>query len=129
MKKILVLILCGSLASCVSKRVDIEPVSPRSPVVLASPVKAHLKDGSVVVYLNGVTVTADALNGPGTKHDVTRVNSVPVDTVPLSDVIGMESYRSSLNKVETVLYTLANAAKVAGLVMGGFILLLLSMWK
>src|SRR5215218_847026 len=72
MKKIPVLARCVSLVSCVfvSRRVDIEPVSPQSPVAVGSPVNAHLNDGSVIVYPDGVTVTADSLSGPGTRHDV-----------------------------------------------------------
>jgi len=116
MKKIPVLALCVSLVSCVfvSRRVDIEPVSARSPVAVSSPVKAHLKDGSVIVYPDGVTVTADSLSGPGTRHDVTRVHSTAVDTIALSEVIGMESYRTKVNRGETFL--VSTLATVGGLV-------------
>lgn len=121
MKKILVLVLCGSLASCVfiARRVDIQPVSTRSPVSVRSPVKAHLKDGSVILYPKGVTVTTDSLTGPGTRHDITRAGSTPVNNIPLSDVIGMESYRTVVNPGETFLVSTLTSA---GAVVAGAIL-------
>lgn len=116
MKKILVAILSISLVSCVfvSRRVDIEPVSTRSPVTVRTAVKAHLKDGAMVEYPSGVTVTADSLTGEGTKYDLTRTTSARVETIPLSEVIGMETYRTAVNTGESILVsTLASAGGFA----------------
>ena len=116
MKKALVAFLSLSLVSCVliSRRVEITSVSTRDPVTVRSPVKAHLKDGSTVVYLNGVTVTADALEGEGTRHDLTLTTTSRVDRVPLSDVLGVETFRTRVNTGESVVFsTLASAGVVA----------------
>lgn len=44
------------LSACVvSRGVRVEPV-PREPVEVKSPVKAHLADGSTVVFVEGATV-------------------------------------------------------------------------
>jgi len=64
-------LLAVGMASCVFRRVEIHPVDTRVPVTVSTAVKAHLKDGSTVVYPQGVTVTADALQGPGTKYGLT----------------------------------------------------------
>jgi len=119
-KKYLALILSVALSSsCVSRRVDVEPVNPRTPVTVKSPVKAHLKDGATVVYPEGVTVTTDALLGRGTRYDVTLQSGTTVDTVPLADVLGMETYRSRVNAAQT---TVLSAAAAAGSFVGGVIL-------
>jgi hypothetical protein len=78
-------------------------------------VKAHLKDGSMVEYPRGVTVTADTLSGEGRRHDLTRTSSVRVETIPLSEVIGMESYRTAVNTGQSVVVsTLASAGALFG---------------
>jgi hypothetical protein len=100
----------------VSRRVDVEPVNTRAPVILKSPVKAHLVDGSTVVYADGVTVTGDALKGRGLRYDLKLDLGKTVDTVPLTEVIGMEAYRTRVNPLET---TLLSTATAAGAVFGG----------
>lgn len=111
MKRCLALLLSGAvLSSCVSRRVDVEPVSTRAPVTVKSPVKAHLVDGSTIVYPDGVTVTGDALLGRGLRYDLNLVAGRTVDTVPLADVVGMETYRTRVNPLETTLLTTATAA-------------------
>ena len=116
MKRCLAFILsCAVMASCVFRRVDVEPVSTRAPVAVKSAVKAHLRDGFTVVYPEGVTVTGDALQGRGTRYDLNLQNGTPVDRVPLADVIGMETYRTRVKPLETTLLT---SATVAGALFG-----------
>ncbi|MCA1559298.1 MAG: hypothetical protein LC753_16705 [Acidobacteria bacterium] len=117
MKTILVVLLSFSLAACVfiSRRLDVQSISTRAPVTVASPVKAHLKDGSTVVYPWGVAVTADALVGEGARHDSTLKNSTTVERVELSEVLGLESYRTRTNGAESFLVSsLATAGAVVG---------------
>jgi hypothetical protein len=120
LKKCLALLLSVALvSSCVSRRVDVEPVNTRTPVRVQSPVKAHLADGSTVVYPDGVEVTADAVLGRGSRYDVTLQTGTTVDSVPLADVLGMETYRTRVNATET---TLLSAAVAAGAFVGAVIL-------
>lgn len=104
-----ILLAVATAVSCVSRRVDVEQVSTATPFLVKSPVKAHLKDGSTVVYPKGVSVTADALQGTGTRHDVGLQTSMVVHTVPLTEVIGMETYRTRVNATETALLSTAGA--------------------
>jgi hypothetical protein len=92
------------MASCVFKRLEIQSVDTRVPVTVSAAVKAHLTDGSTVVYPRGVTVTSDALVGPGTKYSLTLV-AEPVTRITLADVVGMESYRTRVNAGRTALVT------------------------
>ena len=113
MKKVLVVLLSVALVSCVfvSKRVDVTSESTREPIAVKRPVKAHLNDGSTVVYSNGVTVTTDALVGAGVQYNTTRSATKAVQRVPLSDVIGMESFSTRVNAVQSIaLSTVASGA-------------------
>ena len=120
-KKILAVLLSISLSACVfiSRRLEIQSVSTRSPVIVSSPVKAHLKDGSTVVYPRGVQVTADALVGQGTRHDVSLTTGTSVDRIELSDVLGMESYRTRTNGAQSFI---VSSLVSAGAFVGGVLL-------
>ena len=110
MKRCVAIVLAvATVVSCVSRRVDVEQVGTAAPVLVKSPVKAHLKDGSTVLYPDGVSVTADALQGTGTRHDIGLQTSTVVHSVPLADVLGMETYRTRVNATETALLSTAGA--------------------
>ncbi|MEO8719091.1 MAG: hypothetical protein ABI423_12815, partial [Burkholderiales bacterium] len=114
MKKILAVLLSVLMASCVviSRRVEVKSVSTRAPVKVTSAVKAHLKDGSTVLYPYGIVVTATELIGRGTHYDVTLRKETYIESVPLDQVLGMESYRGRVNGAETFIVT--SLATVAG---------------
>lgn len=105
MKKLVAVLLAVCLASCVFKRVEIQSVQTRAPITVSTAVKAHLTDGSTVVYPQGVTVTADALQGRGTKYSVTLASEVTVELVPLADVVGVESFETRVDKGTTAVVT------------------------
>jgi hypothetical protein len=74
MKRLLVGAILGGLAISVPggvfHRVQVQQVVPRDAVTVTSAVKAHLKDGSTVVYANGVTVSGGMLRGAGVRYDL-----------------------------------------------------------
>ena len=113
-------VLCAvavSTASCIliSQRVAVQSVSPGQATVITTPVKAHLKDGTTVVYPNGVTVVGQSLRGSGTHYDLTLAGSVRVRNIPLDSVVAMESFRTDTNIVQTVAFsTLASVGAVIG---------------
>ncbi len=117
MRKLIAVLLAISVASCVFRGVDVKQVDTRAPVVVKSPVKAHLNDGATVVYPNGVTVTSDALVGPGTKYGLNSGDAV-VQRVALSDVLGMETFRTKVDITSTLLMsTLGAVGAFAGSVL------------
>ena len=124
MKKLVAVLLAVCLASCVFRRVEIHAVDTRVPVIVSTAVKAHLTDGSTVVYPQGVTVTADALQGQGTKYGLTLTSEMKVERIPLADVLGMESYRTRVNvgttAVVTTLATIGAAFGAAALAVAIF---------
>ena len=74
-------------------------------------VKAHLADGSTVVYPRGVELTGGTVVGSGTRYNFALTDSTPVDSLPLDSVVAMESFHTTVRPVETVLVSgLATAA-------------------
>lgn len=117
MKKLLLVALALTTAACVfvAHRVDVRSMDIRQPVNVHGAVKAHLKDGSTVLYPTGVTVTGNALEGEGTRYDLTLTHSTRIGTVPLDSVIGMESYRTAVKGAQTfIVSTLATAGGIFG---------------
>jgi hypothetical protein len=109
MKRFLVGALLAALAisagGCVFHRVQVQPVIPRDAVVVTNPVKAHLKDGSTVVYANGVTVSGGTLRGAGVRYDLALQQSTNVDSIPLDSVVGMESFQTRVDGAKTAIVT------------------------
>lgn len=108
--------LAISAAGCVFHFVQVQQVVPRDAVVVTSPVKAHLKDGSTVVYANGVNVSGGTLLGAGVRYDLALKQSTKVNTIPLDSVVGMESFQTRVNGVKTAIVT---TLVTAGAIVGG----------
>jgi hypothetical protein len=111
-------LLCAlaiSAAGCVFHYVQVQQVVPRDAVAVTSPVKAHLKDGSTVVYANGVMVSGGTLVGTGVRYDIALKQSTNVGSIPLDSVVGMESFQTRVNgATSAIVTTLVVAAGFAG---------------
>ncbi len=118
----LVLVMSAGLnASCVFHRVEVSPIeAPETPpLVVHSPVKAHLVDGSTVVFPDGVTVLEDRIEGDGEKYDLALRASVRVSTIQLDEIAAMESYQTPVRTAETAA---GSAAAGTGALIGGIVL-------
>jgi hypothetical protein len=96
----LVLAACVALGACLIRvrQVEVEPVVPLGGGTrVGTPVKAHLLDGSTVLYAAGLTVHSDTLRGRGQRYDLRLRFQGPVDLVPLDSVAGMETFRTGIN--------------------------------
>ena len=121
-------LLLGSLllVSCVVtvRHIEITPIEPgedaESPILVESPVKAHLVDGSTVVFPKGLRVDEDMVRGEGFKYDITLENTTPVTEIELDDVAAMESYQDVVNTGATVA---ASTVTTVGGGMAGLVLL------
>lgn len=69
---------------------DTETVRKDSAYMFEKPVKAHLTDGSVVIYRNGFIVKNDTIITNGVKYDLTRTDSSFVRNIPAADVAVFE---------------------------------------
>ncbi len=116
------------LTSCAIHELEVTPVDTEStdPITVSSPVKAHLTDGSTVVFEEGVTVADGQVTGDGRKYGLTLDTSIRVSSIALEDVAAMESYETPVQTGGTVLASAGMAVGVTaaayGAVVGGFIL-------
>ena len=110
------------VSSCVwtFQGVEVAPLErhPGDSVAVVSPVKAHLLNGSTVVFRDGVHLVRDTLRGLGTRYDLTLRDSTAVMGLALDSVVGIEVFRTRVDAgtsiVVSVLAT-AGAAVGAGL--------------
>lgn len=77
-------------------------LDPHTPVAVTTPVKAHLVDGSTVVFHSGVTVDSQAVRGGGTRYSLTLRDSSAVISVPLDSIVGMESFEQATNAASSI---------------------------
>jgi hypothetical protein len=102
------------LVSCVVYETEVEPIEyeeqSESLISVESPVKAHLQDGSTIVYPKGITIEDGIVKGQGFKYDITLGHSEPVTEVNLDEVAAMETYQNQVNAVSTVVGSTAATA-------------------
>jgi len=97
------LLICASACIHVYQSVRSRSLDPHTPVSVRTPVKAHLLDGSTVVFRSGVTVDSERVRGDGRRYSLTLRDSAGVTSVPLDSIVGMEAFEQSVNGVSTVL--------------------------
>jgi hypothetical protein len=113
------LLVGASAAACyVSTTTAGHPLELTStPVHVESPVKVHLRDGSIVLFRNGATVEHDSISGDGERFTATLGSVGPTRSVALDSVLGAEAFDRRVNGDRTVLYAagtvLGAAATVA----------------
>jgi hypothetical protein len=118
LKRSAIAVLCSllliSAAACVwiSHRVDVNQVTAQN-VTITSPVKAHLKDGSTIVYLHGATLSGGMLRGSGDRYDVTLAPAGRVDNISLADIAAMENFSTEVNTARTVVVSVLASVGVA----------------
>lgn len=101
------------IASCIVHRVDVVPVdvSAETPIEISSPVKAHLYDGSTVVFPEGINVYDGKVHGRGEKFNVALENNKFIDEIALDEIAAMESFQTPVNAAAT---TAASTVGTAG---------------
>jgi len=87
-----------------------DTAAARKPVVVESPVKVHLKDGSIAVFRRGLTVSHDTVRGAGFRYSPTLRDSTAAGAIALDSVVGAETFERTVNPGRTVLYSSAATA-------------------
>lgn len=115
----------AGLAACTiyetPKVVPILAPSTGDSVVVQSPVKVHLLDGSIATYPDGVIVargTVQSAQTPSTaaRYGLSLEKAEPVGAIPLDSVLGMEAYRNVVNGPASAVLTVLAVAGSAGAV-------------
>src|SRR5258705_4469822 len=92
------LVLLVSACIHVYQSIRPRPLDPHTPVTVTTPVKAHLVDGSTVVFLSGVTVDSAGVRGDGNRYSLTLRDSAAVNSIPLDSIVGMEAFDQSVDR-------------------------------
>ena len=106
----------GSGCVILHREIEIRERDRAQAAVVSGPAKAHLIDGSVVVYTAGVTVTGDSLIGAGQRYDLQLAHRGVVNAIAIDSVLGFASFSERIKPAESVLLTaVASAAGALGL--------------
>jgi len=119
---LLVAVLLLPLGGCAFTRDKVVLITADTPRTgkrreVTTPVKAHLKDGSVVLFPQGLTVDEGVLRGAGEQYDLARTKRTLVYTVPIDQIAAVEAYEREVRPVESAVGT-ALAAPVAVVTVG-----------
>ena len=116
----LTIVFCVALllSACVVHRLEVTPVETDAgePVAVTTPVKAHLNDGSTVVFAEGVTVSGELIRGDGVIYDLTLEESRSVSEISLADVAAMESYQTPTSTSATTTASIASTIAITAVV-------------
>lgn len=98
----------AGLAACIIQTPVAQQLDLRKlPVTVRSPVKAHLLDGSTIVYPNGVSLANNTLAGAGLRYHIGTPTATSVLRMTLDSVVGMENYGARVSEGASVALTLA----------------------
>src|SRR5437667_3728942 len=110
------LVLLVSACIHVYQSIRPRPLDPHTPVTVTTPVKAHLVDGSTVVFLAGVTVDSTQVRGDGNRYSLTLRDSAAVSSIPLDSIVGMEAFEQSVNGASSFVVSVLAMSGTAGVV-------------
>jgi len=121
---LLLLLLPLVLASCV--HVFREPrIAPTDappdgaePVWVDAPVRAHLADGSIVLFREGVTITHDRVSGYGIAYSLGLADTSAVASLAMDDVLGLEAYHTDVNAPLSLLASVGATVLVPAAIVG-----------
>ena len=83
-------------------------------VQVLSPLKAHLRDGSIILYERGANVSAQHVTGVGMRSDAGRTQFASFTAaMPLDSVIGFEVVERRPNPARTLVYSALSGAATA----------------
>ena len=97
--------------ACVIQQPVIKPLDVKTLTqTIQTPVKAHLKDGSTVIYGYGVARRGDAIITPGVRYLLGSSTAIPANVIPLDSIVGMEMYSRNVNVPGSVALSLVGTA-------------------
>lgn len=114
-----------TIVACVIQKPVVRQLDVRRPpTVVQSPVKAHLLDGSTVLYPFGVSLEGTTLRGNGQRYLIGSSAPINAPRVSLDSVVGMESYSADVNVPASVALSLAGTVATAVVAAGAAVALL-----
>lgn len=91
-----------------------------APRVIRSSVKAHLADGSTVLFADGVTIEPERVTGDGDRYDIRLIPVGSVSGVARDSVVAIESFDTRIDPDRTFEYSLVpTLVSVAAVIAAG----------
>ncbi len=92
---IMITLVCIILSSCVTTSIFVKEIDhPEASVRSFAPTKAHLYDGSLIVFADGFVVKGNLITGQGLRYNLTRLSSHPVNHILIDSIACLEYYES-----------------------------------
>jgi hypothetical protein len=112
----LALLVLAAAAACVVQRPLAKSMKPADlPVKVGSAVKAHLVDGSTIIYKTGVSLSDNTLQGYGSRFALGSNTPTEVSRMSLDSVVGMEVFTNDVSVAGSVALTLVGIAGTVAL--------------
>jgi hypothetical protein len=109
------LLLLPLLSSCIIQSRSLQVRRLDSPVPVTSPVKAHMRDGTIVVFPAGISVLRDTIYGQGQRFNWLQTPLGRVQVVALDSIVGLTNYRNVISVPKSIIYSAsATASAVLG---------------
>ena len=97
------------------KTAEVPKAPAAAPVAIRTPVKAHLIDGSTVMYRQGVDITGGVLSGTGYRFGFNLTDSSVTKDIPLDSVAAMESFTGETHWPSTIIVSTVVTVGVIGI--------------
>lgn len=94
----------------VPEAIDTQQLKAQQKTTIKTPTKAHLKDGSVILFSNGFEFVEGYLYGSGEKFSLSREYVGPVDQLAVDDVAALEHYEKDLDEGTSTVATIPAVA-------------------
>jgi len=71
-------------------------IKQSKPYVKNSPAKAHLTDGSLIVFEKGLEIKNNTLKGKGIRYDLSRQYQYPFSEITMDSVVCLKYYKKGI---------------------------------
>ena len=83
--------------------INTENITESKTFVTNSPTKAHLTDGSLIVFEKGLVIKNNTLKGEGVRYDLSRQNHYPFFEVTMDSVVCLKQYKKEFQVFSSVI--------------------------
>ena len=103
-----IVLLCTTITSCYYlhtkvNHVNKENIRESKKFVIKSPTKAHLIDGSLIVFEKGLEIENNTLKGDGIRYDLLRQNQYAFSEVTIDSVAYLKCYKKRLEPLPSLM--------------------------
>ncbi len=102
-----IVLLCTTITSCYIhtkvRSINTENIRESKPFVIKKPTKAHLIDGSLIVFEKGLKIENNTVKGEGIRYDLLRQNQYPFSEVTMDSVVCLKYYKKGFQVYPSIM--------------------------